>query len=391
MSTVVTPDQIKGWNPTALTTLGTNALSIESDLTTFADQVRRIIYDLEWSGEASQAATLRADHEYEQIRAVAAAYGRLGDACQNLYNSVHEAISSLKSLSTNLWNENYKITAGWNVSTSDGGRDQRCVDDEVTMMPLASHVAAKLDEFCPQISAAVGEIKTLSPPYAALNMEVTPEELSEISRTKPGEGPLEPDHIDITNPAASEKRFTDAEKYIFSEMKTNINSDTVALIKDLNREREWYERAGDDPLGRQTAAMSAWTAKVAPGMDWDHKPKIEEMMGLSSKEDYFFKDPSQDRAVFYDLYSNIHYGYVGRAAGFDPDTLIAGASLGESVLTGEDDYGDQITMNVGMELYDKYGPDLTQEQLHEGIQEAMRRMEEADAAGKDVPQIRSTS
>nr|WSX53967.1 polymorphic toxin type 44 domain-containing protein [Streptomyces sp. NBC_00974] len=84
-----------------------------------------------------------------------------------------------------------------------------------------------------------------------------------------------------------------------------------------------------------------------------------------------------------------HYGYVGRAAGFDADTLVKGASLGESLITGDDDQGDQITMRVGIELYDKYGDDMTEDQLRQGINDAMDEMEQAQRNGENVPQIRN--
>ncbi|MFE4260758.1 polymorphic toxin type 44 domain-containing protein [Streptomyces sp. NPDC056883] len=84
-----------------------------------------------------------------------------------------------------------------------------------------------------------------------------------------------------------------------------------------------------------------------------------------------------EREVFYDIYSNVHYGYVGRAAGFDADTLIKGASLGESLITGDDDQGDQITMRIGIEPYDKYGDTMTEDQLRQGINDAMDKTEQA--------------
>lgn len=185
----------------------------------------------------------------------------------------------------------------------------------------------------------------------------------------------------------SEKRFKDAEDYIFDEMKTNINSATVGNINTLLRPPEWYH-FGRNYGSDVTAALVMWGAKVAPGQDWDHKPKITDRFGLKEKSDFYFKQPGEDREVFYDLYSNVHYGYVGRAAGLDEGTLIEGASLGETMLTGDDDAGDQITMRIGIDLYDKYGKDMTQEQLHQGIIEAMDKMEQAKQDGKDVPQIR---
>lgn len=194
--------------------------------------------------------------------------------------------------------------------------------------------------------------------------------------------------IPPTGSARSEQKFSDAGKWIFEEMKRNSKSDTVREIQSLLDKPEWYE------LGRNygsdvSAALAMWGVKVAPGQDWDHKPQLQARYDLQTLDDYYFKQPGTNREVFYDIYSNIHYGYVGRAAGFDADTLIKGASLGETLLTGDDDQGDQITMRVGVDLYDRYGEDLTEEQLRHGINDAIDKMEQAQHRGEDVPQVRN--
>jgi hypothetical protein len=186
-----------------------------------------------------------------------------------------------------------------------------------------------------------------------------------------------------------ESNFYAAEEFIYDEMTVNSQSRTVKTIHQLLEPPRWYE-FGRNPGGDVNAAMVMWFAKVAPNQDWDHKPQIEERLGLQNADDYFCKQPDSDREVFYDIYSNMHYGYVGRAAGFDAETLISGASLGESLLVGKDDYGDQITMRKGIQLYDQYGEGLTQQQLHQGIVEAMDEMQAAQSQGSDVPQIRPT-
>lgn len=176
----------------------------------------------------------------------------------------------------------------------------------------------------------------------------------------------------------SEHRFKDAEKYIYDEMMRNSKSSAVEQIKYLLRPPSLSDsltgrNAGSDAL----TALTIWGVKVGPGQDWDHKPKIQDRYDLTTEDDFYFKEPGQKRAVYYDIYSNVHYGYVGRAAGIDRDTLIAGASLGEGAITGGDDAGDQITMRIGMDLYDRYGDDMTREQLNRGIAKAMDEMQEA--------------
>ncbi|MGW3061881.1 polymorphic toxin type 44 domain-containing protein [Streptomyces goshikiensis] len=171
-------------------------------------------------------------------------------------------------------------------------------------------------------------------------------------------------------------------------MKRNAKSDTAGRIRSLPDEPEWCDfrrNYGSDI----NAALTMWGVKVAPGQDWDHKPQLQERYDPQTLDDYYFKQPGTNREVFYDIYSNVHYGYVGRAAGFDADTLIKGASLGETLLTGDDDQGDQSTMRVGIDLYDKYCDNLTEEQLRQGINDAMDQMEQAQRNGENVPQVRN--
>ncbi len=195
--------------------------------------------------------------------------------------------------------------------------------------------------------------------------------------------------VDIGDTKLSEFRFTETEKYIYDEMMTNLTSKDVANMSELNEGRHWYELASQNPDARHIAAKVEFMNLVQTGGDWDHKWQLQEKFGLETGEDFYFKDPSQDRAVSYDIYSNIHYGYVGRASGFDTPTLISFANLGDGV-TGTNDSGDDISMNIGAALYDKYGSNMTQEQFHTGVQEAMQQMEAGVLSGDNITQIRRT-
>ncbi|MFX0573795.1 polymorphic toxin type 44 domain-containing protein [Nocardia nepalensis] len=188
-----------------------------------------------------------------------------------------------------------------------------------------------------------------------------------------------------------EKRFMDAERYIFEEIKRNIDSDTVKTIRSL-LEPEWWERGFSGV--EVAAALALWAWKVAPAEkfpgedaigigDWDHKPKLRDRFGL--EHDFYFQQPGTDRQVFYDIYSNVHYGFVGRAAGFESDTLLEG---GTAAVAGRTDEADRIMMRAGIELYDKYGPDITEEQFHRGLIAAIDKMEVAKSEGKEVIQIK---
>lgn len=161
----------------------------------------------------------------------------------------------------------------------------------------------------------------------------------------------------------SEMHFLRAEYYIHDEMLENIESPLVGELRDLLRPVEWWEvwRHGDSLL-----AKGKWAAAVAPHAPWDHKPILQAKFGLESGNDFYFKilEDRLNRAISYDIWSNIHFGYVGRAAGFDRQTLIEGANSTEA---GESDPGDDISMHLGVTLWEKHGERLTLEDLHNEV------------------------
>lgn len=172
--------------------------------------------------------------------------------------------------------------------------------------------------------------------------------------------------------AGSEGNFTGAQNYIFGEMMRNIDSDTVKRIKAL------LER------GQTAAAWALWAEKVAPNRAWDHKPILQKRYGLETMNELYLKDPRGNRAVSHDIWSNIHYGYVGRAAGISRTALEKGAQV--PIVAGSTDEGDKITVRVGMDIYDKYGPNLTQEQFQREVTKAIGELER-----KGAQQVKPTS
>lgn len=172
--------------------------------------------------------------------------------------------------------------------------------------------------------------------------------------------------------AGSEGNFTGAQNYIFGEMMRNKDSATVARIKALLATGRPTDRA---------AALALWTEKVAPNRSWDHKPLLAKRYGLETVNELSLKDPNGNRAVSYDIWSNIHYGYVGRAAGLSRFELENGAQV--PVLAGNTDAGDKITVRVGEDIYDKYGPNLTEEQFQREVTKAVNELQ-----SKGTPQVK---
>lgn len=186
----------------------------------------------------------------------------------------------------------------------------------------------------------------------------------------------------INAPTPPGERFSEAERYIFSEIEKNRKSEVV---------NELAARM-TPPISGLDAVLAGreWAEMVQTNGEWDHKPKIEELLGITSPNkldpNHYFQQPGTKRSVLYDIYSNIHYGYIGRLSGMPTDTLVWGATLGTAE-TGQNDDGDLITMRGGAALFDKYGPNMTAEQFHTGLTDIINQLDAANRAVQSVPQI----
>jgi hypothetical protein len=148
--------------------------------------------------------------------------------------------------------------------------------------------------------------------------------------------------------AAQRDELTPIARYIAAEMNTNAAGDDVKRMAEMNRFSAtacitdftqlpmWKQILGlgirpeqcvDMQLSYHSAALIAWAMKVRQNGEWDHKPKIAARFhprvpgGLQHWHLY------GSTVYFYEVWSNIHYGYVGRAAGFSQSTLLDGAGL----------------------------------------------------------------
>lgn len=68
---------------------------------------------------------------------------------------------------------------------------------------------------------------------------------------------------------------------------------------------------------------------------------------------------------YYDIWSNIHYGYVGKGVGFTGFELITGQNMGG--IAGRTDPFDQETVQLGIDLWDLHGKNMSQNQLWQGL------------------------
>ncbi|WP_207968376.1 polymorphic toxin type 44 domain-containing protein [Yersinia pseudotuberculosis] len=167
--------------------------------------------------------------------------------------------------------------------------------------------------------------------------------------------------------------------YILDEIKKNVKSDTADKIRsfidnDLYKKRlkewqdsPWYARMNAPPQPEIISASVLWFMAVKSGAKWDHKPKIRDQFkayavsrplvgsGTLSKS-YFHKYEEHD--YFYDVWSNIHYGYVGLSLGFDESYLLLGSTLEQvrtSIGSKPDPIDDITCMKIGYALYHQHG------------------------------------
>jgi hypothetical protein len=174
--------------------------------------------------------------------------------------------------------------------------------------------------------------------------------------------------------------------YMAQEMNVNRNSESCREMQRLNAysadkcieeylRGSWWQRVvGIQPdqcvnmqMSQGAAAMMIWTGKVMQGAEWDHKPKlikkfVSPTTGSGAWHTY------GKREYYYDIWSNIHYGYVGKACGFSDSTLLDGAGLeqigtdivrmrwpsGASGVRGLrrfDDFSDRLSITMGVQLY----------------------------------------
>ncbi|MET9675854.1 ricin-type beta-trefoil lectin domain protein [Streptomyces sp. NPDC006482] len=164
------------------------------------------------------------------------------------------------------------------------------------------------------------------------------------------------------------QRWQTAEAYMYAEIVRNLKSGPVQSMNNLN---DSYL-----PMALSAATLQ-WVGLVRSGAVWDHKGPLKEMMHLRTSPDFYFKVPGTNEEAYYDVWSNVHYGFVGMAAGFKESELEGGATSsfpGVSLFVGGTDDGDRVSVRQGIEMFKKYGTGMTQEQFHQGMLDTVAAM-----------------
>lgn len=170
-------------------------------------------------------------------------------------------------------------------------------------------------------------------------------------------------------------------EYIVNEIKINTRSQIANSIRYWTLEEEYQKRyeewKNNKSIGKflnppepqnLLKAKVLWTERVFAKRPWDHKPKIRDKFCHLAVErthpqtqvvykSYYHKYKDYD--YYYDVWSNIHYGYIGLSVGFDENTLLNGADLAQIIdskgRNAEDTGDDKTAIKIGFNLYYKYG------------------------------------
>lgn len=141
--------------------------------------------------------------------------------------------------------------------------------------------------------------------------------------------------------------------YITDEILKNSNGFAVSVLKRFN---------SIAMAETKVSAYGLWAIMVAPGCTWDHKPLIAKKFSSSMRDKQWLRYEPTKKDYNYDIWSNIHYGYVGRAAGFSEEELLMGAGVAQlktsksnecSIINLKlcDDPKDQYAIKLGFKLF----------------------------------------
>ncbi len=87
-------------------------------------------------------------------------------------------------------------------------------------------------------------------------------------------------------------------------------------------------------LTRKLAAYGLWTERVGYNRPWDHKGEIRRinLEEFGNAEWTFYSNADgRSRDFNFDVFSNVHFGYVGLVSGFSESELLEGAGLAQLV------------------------------------------------------------
>jgi hypothetical protein len=156
-------------------------------------------------------------------------------------------------------------------------------------------------------------------------------------------------------------RYDAVLSYMTQQMNTNMRSPRVgqwqspAQCIGLSMAIPFF---GDLLLGECQAGVASadkevlteWYNMVHGGADWDQKQEILDMLGPGTTGWMAMRGGPQPSSINFDVWSNIHYGYVGMAHGIPAEILQAGQQFAAWIWSTPED-ADNYEVDLGIELY----------------------------------------
>lgn len=165
-------------------------------------------------------------------------------------------------------------------------------------------------------------------------------------------------------------------------MRENNNYSAQSCIAEYQRLPLWRQLLGlgltpsdciNMEISARQAALLSWAMMVRQDGPWDHKPIIARRFNPRNPGGQQHWHLYNTTLYYYDVWSNIHYGYVGKAAGFSDSVLLDGAGLEQigstllrfsrpqrdttvSGLRAWDDPHDRAGIEIGIDLYQRISP-----------------------------------
>lgn len=360
------------WNPEAIRDVAKALTKKGASAQEVADGLKKLPIIASWEGQAGTAAKESLGNLGMFLTTHAENMETLNKALLKSADDVEAVRRDFSAMQTDADNWHFNINLQTGAVSATDATDESTADTHKTELEGdVAKVLAKANGVDQELATALSNA-TGAP---SANGDPTPGSLPDIlDRITPH--PLPPE----MHPTPSEQNFTAAENFIYNEMMKNENSPWVKAI------REGMNSGAIHPLDK-VDALHAFYNLVKVGGPWDHKPQIRNMVGIQKGDGLYFQEPGTDRQVFYDIYSNLHYGFIGRAAGIPESALMSAANL-HLPMTGTNDPGDDIAMKAGISLFDTYGPNMTAAQFHTGIVQVINQLEAAQQAGAPITQIK---
>lgn len=178
------------------------------------------------------------------------------------------------------------------------------------------------------------------------------------------------DSVSARQIIALHQKIADIEADIdYMQQRAHNEANSIKKAIYLSQASEYFSSQMNVIAGHKARAMVIWAKEVMQGGLWDHKPLIAHLFPTQGNSTQFYHKYKKYE-YYYDIWSNIHYGYLGMYCGFSESELLDGAGLEQvatnvlqmklvhakgDVLTDGfrvfDNPSDNLTIVLGIQLY----------------------------------------